>query len=273
MSLYSCKTTYPNLLVLGSQKSGTTSLFSYLSLHPDIFGSNPVKEPGFFSNISMKKNYFNKKGIIFDDREQLLNKYMLRGYKKERYILDGSTDYTIGNSSKNLQVVDNLSNYDKGSFKFLFIVRNPLDRIVSCFFHIYSSRVNINNVTNLFELFMDSSQWDQAFLTTLYFTQINHYFESFSRDQFHILTLDDLKSEPERCLKEIFKFLDLQGFIYSSKDLEPSNEAVVPSELKKLVRKSLINHPKFRENKDVLYADMEKLSQITKIDHSWFDFN
>ena len=37
----------PNLLIIGVPKAGTTSIFSYLNLHKDVFGSNP-KEPGYF---------------------------------------------------------------------------------------------------------------------------------------------------------------------------------------------------------------------------------
>jgi hypothetical protein len=38
----------PNLFVIGTAKSGTTSLHHYLNHHPDIFMS-PVKEPNFFA--------------------------------------------------------------------------------------------------------------------------------------------------------------------------------------------------------------------------------
>ena len=37
----------PNLLIIGVPKAGTTSLFSYLNLHKEVFGSSP-KEPGYF---------------------------------------------------------------------------------------------------------------------------------------------------------------------------------------------------------------------------------
>lgn len=38
----------PGALVIGAQKAGTTSLFAYLSQHPQVLPSR-VKEPGFFS--------------------------------------------------------------------------------------------------------------------------------------------------------------------------------------------------------------------------------
>ena len=38
----------PNLIIVGSQKCGTTSLFKYLSSHPNIAPSSPEKEPGYY---------------------------------------------------------------------------------------------------------------------------------------------------------------------------------------------------------------------------------
>src|SRR5689334_25243197 len=43
--------TLPNLLVIGAAKAGTTSLHSYLSLHPEIFMSQR-KELNFFDDRS-----------------------------------------------------------------------------------------------------------------------------------------------------------------------------------------------------------------------------
>ena len=39
----------PNFLIIGAAKGGTTSLYAYLSQHPQVFMSVP-KEPTFFGN-------------------------------------------------------------------------------------------------------------------------------------------------------------------------------------------------------------------------------
>ncbi len=41
--------TLPNFLIIGAPKCGTTSLYAYLSQHPQVFMSVP-KEPTFFGN-------------------------------------------------------------------------------------------------------------------------------------------------------------------------------------------------------------------------------
>src|SRR5918998_1531857 len=41
--------TFPNFLIIGAAKSGTTALYAYLKQHPEIFMC-PVKEPKFFAH-------------------------------------------------------------------------------------------------------------------------------------------------------------------------------------------------------------------------------
>ena len=46
----------PNFLIIGAMKSATTSLYSYLSQHPDIFMTK-IKEPMFFNNLNKKNDF------------------------------------------------------------------------------------------------------------------------------------------------------------------------------------------------------------------------
>ena len=54
----------PNFIIVGAPKCGSTSLYSYLDKHPDVFMS-PIKEPGFlikeyYQNISPKSPNYTK---------------------------------------------------------------------------------------------------------------------------------------------------------------------------------------------------------------------
>lgn len=49
---------WPNFLVIGAPKSGTTSLYHYLSQHPDVFLSKTRKEGRFFSRIGEGEVYW-----------------------------------------------------------------------------------------------------------------------------------------------------------------------------------------------------------------------
>ena len=47
---------FPNAMVIGAPRSGTTSVYEYLNAHPDVYMS-PVKEPDFFSYPSLDAVY------------------------------------------------------------------------------------------------------------------------------------------------------------------------------------------------------------------------
>ena len=57
----------PNFIVIGAMKAATTSLYTYLKQHPEIFMTK-VKEPMFFNNLHQDNNYkilgSKRKGII-----------------------------------------------------------------------------------------------------------------------------------------------------------------------------------------------------------------
>lgn len=88
------KNRQPNLIILGSQKCATTSLFHYLNKHPDIVGSSPQKEPGFFLFKTWAQNFWRNKGIILNNKESMLKKMMFHNLTTERYFMDASTYYT-----------------------------------------------------------------------------------------------------------------------------------------------------------------------------------
>ena len=49
------KKTKPNFIIIGAMKAATTSLYTYLKQHPDVFMPS-LKEPMFFNNLQQKNN-------------------------------------------------------------------------------------------------------------------------------------------------------------------------------------------------------------------------
>ena len=43
----------PNFIIIGAMKAATTSLYTYLKQHPDVFMTT-IKEPMFFNNFQKK---------------------------------------------------------------------------------------------------------------------------------------------------------------------------------------------------------------------------
>ena len=74
-----------NLFVAGVPKAGTTSLFRYLALHPDIHPSNP-KEPGYFHPFKIK------------EMASGLESYQkcFSGYSEQKYAMEATPGYFYG---------------------------------------------------------------------------------------------------------------------------------------------------------------------------------
>lgn len=192
----------PNFFILGAAKSGTTSLYHYLGRHPEVFMS-PVKEPSFFCEgfqvVTSAVDYFR----LFD------------GVGAEKRIGEASHVYLTNPSTAGVL---------KALFpaaRFVVILRNPADRAYSLYHHM---RRNGYEWAGSFEkaLELEERRWrserfrrtcPQYFYNFLYFRsglygqQLARYFSLFDKRQFHVMTLDELKSDPLGSLRGILEFL------------------------------------------------------------------
>ena len=179
-----------NFILLGSMKSGTSTLVEMLRLHPDISFSKP-KEPQFFSdkNICWKNelekyhSYFHKEGMIYGE---------------------GSTNYTKYPRFK-LNIWDDIFSYNK-DMKFLYLIRNPVDRTVSHYMHSFQRGFTTSTLEDAVIL------KPELINTSRYFMQIIPYIRTFGRESVKILLFDDLVKDPKNMAKDVFSFLELRDF-------------------------------------------------------------
>lgn len=170
-------------MIIGAMKCGTSSLYSYLSGHPQICPAI-TKEPEFFSEnqahgvpVSRYSDLFSYDGSI------------------HRYTLDGSTGYAKYPSEPN--VAKNI--YDYGiSPKLIYIIRDPFDRIESHFnFMRRSDNWSLDIV-------------DEHLVSTCdYFLQIERYKEYFPPSNLLLLDFDELRCDPRATLVRAYSFLGL----------------------------------------------------------------
>ena len=105
----------PNLFVAGVPKAGTTSLFHYLALHPDIFPSNR-KEPGFFHPFKIKDMAANLEAY----------KKCFVGYSGQKYAIEATPGYFYGGK----ETATAINKYSPES-KIIIVLRNPVERLFS----------------------------------------------------------------------------------------------------------------------------------------------
>ena len=83
--------TWPNFFIVGAAKAGTTSLYSYLRQHPDIFMPEDVKEPHYFAQVHPSRAQRYASPVFISDREAYLN--LFRAGKNHRAIGEASPSY------------------------------------------------------------------------------------------------------------------------------------------------------------------------------------
>src|SRR5215213_8684676 len=89
----------PNCFIIGAQKAGTTSLYHYLTQHPQVYMS-PVKEPCFFNyeidtDGRIASGGFENSGHHKNPRFSSIEEYskVFRGAEGEKAIGEASPPY------------------------------------------------------------------------------------------------------------------------------------------------------------------------------------
>ena len=182
------------LIIVGAMMCGTTSLYNYLAQHPEIAACQ-TKETGFF-------NFSSRFSKGFDFYQGLWNWQP----GKHKYALEATPGYTRVTHPKYLNAAEkiHLTKEKTGvNFKFIYIVRNPIDRVES---HYTQGKKHRNlKVINSQEATIDAEIID----TSRYAMQIKEYYQRFPAEDILLLTLEDLQSNPQALMERICDFLEI----------------------------------------------------------------
>jgi len=118
---------FPDILILGAAKCGTTSLAFFLKQHPDV--EMPRKEPGFFAYydrpVEEIPSGIRDRQIV--NRDEYTSMYAKAGDKK---ICDSSVAM-FTNHRHTLENIEKIYGDRKSELKTILILRNPVDRAFS----------------------------------------------------------------------------------------------------------------------------------------------
>ena len=180
----------PNFIIIGAAKSATTTLTTILPLHRDIFISKP-KEPKFFG-----RNY-NKGWDWYASRFKAGKSYALRG--------EGSTMYA--SKMKKFRHTPELMHQYLPNLKLIYLVRHPLDRIVSQWRH---HRGRNPNSANFDELISNRHLRRLVVGCSMYYQRLMTFREFYPDNQIHCMTFEDLLSTPKQSLRKTLRFLGVK---------------------------------------------------------------
>lgn len=195
----------PDYCIIGAQKSGTTSLYSYLALHPQVRPSY-VKEIHYYN-----KNYSN--GLKWYRAHFPLgplrraDRPFITGEASTMYLHDPDTP------SRMLE--------DLPEIRLLLVLRNPVDRAISHYHH----RIRTGREDRPIEVameqaisaatsgkFVDGSETDYL-RNGHYAEDLEHWTTVYPSDQFLVLQAEALFKDPRDAFKRVSDFLDIDYLV------------------------------------------------------------
>ena len=193
----------PNTFIIGAQKSATTSLYDWLSQHPDVCGPSSIKDyPLFLSD----KDYFDKE-------IQILNKeYVDTGYLKQKIVLQASVQYMFEE-----RAIEGIYEFDSEA-KLICVLRNPVDRAISAYNYFKKLNLERRSLTKALESEDDclkgtiQERHDFTYKSHgLYAQQLNTVFRKFRKNQVLILLYEDILNDSINSVKTTFEFLNIDS--------------------------------------------------------------
>jgi len=190
----------PNFFIVGAQKSATTSLYNYLSGHPDVY-LPAQKEAHFFNR---------------DDRYAK----GLESYERE-YFAEWSGEKAVGEVTPDYMYFENTlprmaRHLDLKEIRFIFILRNPVQRAYSHYLMTYRRGLEPLSFEEAIDRESDRLAGDYASRVHFsyvsrgfYFTQIRRYFDYVDQNRLLVLLTEDLNTDAMSVLGEIFAFLEI----------------------------------------------------------------
>lgn len=172
------------VFVIGAMKAGTTTIFNTLRMNSEI--CFPIKkEPSYFCDKMGNQDY--KKEPFFN---------LFNFNKDHKFFYDGSTNYTKYPAEKN--VPQNI--FESGlKPKFIYVVRNPFERIES---HYNYTKNHPNWKENKITA-------DYLINISNYYLQLSQFIKYFDKSEFLIIDFEDLKQNQQGTLERIHDFIGL----------------------------------------------------------------
>ncbi len=205
----------PNFLILGAMKAGTTSLYRYLSQHPQIYMS-PVKEPRFFAPESHS-------ATATQTGDRPVKSSFVGDLDAYRALFDGvTTETAIGEASPIYLYSPNAPGrirHQLPDVKLIAVLRHPAERAFSHYLHVWQSgREPLNSFADAIaaedQRIHDnwSSLWHYR-QRGFYYQQLKRYFDRFDATQIKICLAEDLRTATTATLADLYRFLGVDDSV------------------------------------------------------------
>jgi len=266
----------PHFIIIGAMKSATSTLQDQLIQQPGIFMCDP-KEPNFFSDDEQYSKGVKWYNDLFDK-------------SPEKSLLgEASTHYT---KLPTYPETVNRINKDLSNTRFIYVMRHPIDRLISHYIHEWSMgnyKCDINDAIRQYPELVNYSR---------YAMQLEPYFNVFGRNNILPVFFDRLIKHSQSELERVCKFIGYKGVPSWKYDLKAKNVSnkrirrfplynlliessmassirrkIIPKQLRKMVKAKLrmqdrpvINEYNTKELESLFNQDLEKLGKLLELE-------
>lgn len=228
----------PDFFIVGAPKSGTTSLYTYLKKHPDVF--LPRKEISYFCH--------DLKFLYPKMRESIYLSYFSDA-REQKAIGEASVLYMLSPGA-----AEGIKNFNPEA-KIIIMLRSPAQMVYS----LHSQQFyNGDEPIESFEKALDAESarrkgelippyhkcpQEAFYYSTVarYHEQILRYKAVFADDKIHIILFDDFRYNPEEEYRKVLKFLELDAIMPDTFEVINANK----SPKSRAFLSFLINPPNF----------------------------
>lgn len=199
----------PNFIIAGFPKCGTTSLYHYLSEHPEIYMPKQ-KELHYFTYPIIS-------AIINGPGDKEANKFHIDNFKDYKNCYKQvSEEIAVGDTSPSYinhpSCIPKIKTTLGDNTKVIVLVRDPIKRAYSNYLHL--KRENRESLTFYEALQAEARRKKEGYADFWYYTFNSSYYEKIRtfKEEFNsvfVITTEELSKNPEAILRKTFRYLEV----------------------------------------------------------------
>ena len=192
-----------DFFIVGAPKAGTTSLYHYLSEHPQVEMSSQ-KEPDYFSDKAI-----HEQGMYYaKNRVDTLDKYESLFVQKESVVYgEASVSYLFYEN-----VAEDIKKYNPNA-KIIIMLRDPIERAFSHYLMDY----RLGLISDSFENVLAKKSkhknahlfYQQYIEVSKYAKQIQRYLDFFEKENILFIDYEDFKKNVSKTVGKVYDFLSI----------------------------------------------------------------
>ena len=206
---------YPNTIIGGAPKAGTTSLYFWLAAHPEVCASN-IKETYFFDD---KVHRLNEGCNVLENNLEDYEKYF-SNCANHKVIFEATPTYLYTqNALKGMHMLPHLP-------RFIFAFRDPVSRLYSQYrYHKYK----LKHFEGDFEKYVKEGGENfssNMLLRGKYMLYLEKWINLLGKERILVLEFEMIKNEPLEAMHRVAEFLEIDPDFYKNYSFKAANPTV-----------------------------------------------